>query len=255
MKRATLACLALLLILGALPATADEPAKAPEEMVVMTYVIHVRPDSVLKFEEAVKNHMAMHAKAGDPSPSMMYMEVLGDNMGTYVLRSAPSHWADFDNEMKIPGDREDVLTNIVPLTTHTSSHVSKYLPKISNWPEDLQPKFVEVEAFTLKYGTAESFFHAVKKIDKAIKEKAPDRHYAWEHIMQGADGPEYIIAFPYDSWAAFAEPDPPLYKILDEVYGETDAKMIWKSIGDAIAEEHDLVFAFRPDLSYTPAKK
>ncbi len=254
MRRATLTCFAAALVLAALPAAADEPGMARDEIVVMTYVIQVRPDSVLQFEDAVKAHMAMHAEAGDPYGMTVYQEVLGDHMGTYVLRSFPRHWSDFDDEMEIPGDRKDVMSNIVPLTEHAASHMSAFMPEISNWPEDLHPRFVEVDAFRLDYGAVDDFFYAVRKIDAAIKEKSPDMHYAWDRILLGGGGPEFVLAFPHDSWADFARPDPPLEKILDEVYGETEAQMLWKMIGDGIEEEHDMVFVMRPDLSYMPSK-
>ncbi len=246
----------VLATLVAAPVLAADQDKPAEAWVVETYAIHVRPDSVLQFESAVKNHMKMHADAGDTSAMHVYMEVIGSHMGTYFLRSAPQHWADFDNAMQIPGDRDDVLSKIVPLTTKTASEMSVFMPDVSNWPKDLPaPKYVEVMDFRIKAGHEREFHSVIKRIHEALQDKAPSRHYEWERTVEGGRGTEVTLAIPHDSWADFKMPDPPMYKILTEVYGETEADMMWKTINEAVDEVESFVVMYRPDLSYNPEMK
>ncbi len=247
----------VLVLLAALPVlAADEGMKPDEDWVVETYAIQVRSDSIMQFESALAAHVQMHAKAMDPAPMHVFMEVIGPHMGTYYLRSGAQHWADFDNAMHIEGDRDDVMKNIVSLTTSTASSMSVYLPKISNWPHDLaEPELVEVMDFKLKRDKAREFFDILKRMHAAIMEKDPSRHFAWERTVEGGSGPEVTLAIPHDSWADFSEPDPPMHKLLVDVYGETQSEMMWKVVDEAIVDSQSMVVMYRPDLSYTPEKK
>ena len=71
-------------------------------------------------------------------------------------------------------------------------------------------------------------------------------------VVDGGDIPTFIVVLPSDNWAGFAPADPSIGEMLGEAYGEEGAAKIFAAF-ESVDEQHSATFAYRPDLSYTPA--
>ena len=242
------------LMMCAMPMWAEEGEELPE-MLAMVYVVDVMPGHQMEFEDAFKEHMEMHRQAQDTWARHAWVVVAGQNLGRYIIRSAWHTWESLDNEVEVPNDQEHVATALSPHIDNLSSMVSQAMPKLSNWPEDLGvPKMVEVNVFNLEYDGVEDFFHVVKKIHTMILEQEMPLHYSWSEVVVGASGPQITLVMPRSGWADFKPRDPGIWAMAEEVYGETEAKMMRAMIGDAIESEEHFVAMFRPDLCLIPGE-
>lgn len=238
------------------PAAAGEGAAAEKPWITKTYKVYVSPGEAMAFDAAMREHMALHKKAGDPQGMMAYQVVNGKHNGLTLFRQSVHGWAGFDEEMKIDGDEEHLMTKVLPHVKHVSSHIGIWQGQISRWPEELMaPKLVDVTVFDLTYAGMKDFMHAVKKLHEVIGEKGADWHYSWEMIVNGANGPRMVLAIPHENWADFAEPSPSMWQMAEEVLGEYEAQQLREAIGASIAHEESFVVALRPDLSYMPETK
>lgn len=120
------------------------------------------------------------------------------------------------------------------------------------------PRFLHVFNYTLKPGPAAkaAFTADVGKIAAAAaRTKWP---YYWDTltIEGGGEGaPDYQLAVGGRNWTATAgEPDPPLWKMVANTYGEVQARAIRKSLDDSIAKMSDHFDRYDIELSYIAGK-
>jgi hypothetical protein len=118
---------------------------------------------------------------------------------------------------------------------------------------DAKPALISVTFFTLKPGYTEQFTDGVKKIAEAAEKSSWPNHYQFSRVRGGGkDFPDFILVAQYKSWADYgAEPNPPLWKMIEGVYGKDDTDKLRKSVNDAIEDAHSHVDIFNPELTYT----
>jgi hypothetical protein len=128
-------------------------------------------------------------------------------------------------------------------------------PAISNWPVDLErPSLVAVTRYELTFGGARDFVAAVEKVHRAVLDRAPSRHYAWLTTVNGSDGPTMTLAVPHASWSDFEPARPALWQIVEDVYGEAEARSIRDAIERTIRSTSSSVLKLREDLSSVPGR-
>jgi len=252
----TVICAAAVLIITSGLAGAQEAAQKPPESLAWVYFVSPAPGQGMKLEAAMKQHYTLHAKANDPWRRNVWEVVTGDHVGSYIIRTGGHTWADFDAEADIPGDREDIATNIAPYVSSVAGAITEWDQDISRWPDDLpMPKMVEVTVYHLKPGAWRKFYMAVKKVHEAIGEKKLPFHYGWEWTASGGHGTEITLVIPHATWADFKGPEGSLWKAVEEVYGETEADMLRGLISKSTKSMESYIVTYRDDLSYVPASK
>ncbi len=244
----------VVLLVGAAPAPGQEAA-APQGSLAMTFVVDVLPGHQAAFEEGYKAHMAMHAEAQDPWNREAWVVVAGKHVGRYYLRSFGHTWASLDDDADVPEDQEHLNAAVAPHVQSVSGMVTEWMTNLSRWPEGPEPpKMAEVTTFTVDYAHADDFFLVIKKMHKMIGDKELPLQYSWGRVAVGGSGLELTLAIPLSGWADFEPPKPGLWEVAEEVFGDTEAKMLRSMFGDAILAEDNFVVAYRPDLSYVPGK-
>lgn len=148
---------------------------------------------------------------------------------------------------------------------HLKGETSAFMvlqPGMSNlpagWQKQTPPPILHVIDYTLKPGhdAGMAFTDAVKKITAAaVKSKWPN-YWMTAQIEGGGDGaPDYVLVIRSKNWAEVGmEPNPSLWKMVANVYGQADADSIRKSLSDAIAKASDHFDKYNADLSYTAGK-
>jgi hypothetical protein len=233
------------------------PAAAQVELpglMTKSFTIDVEPGEVLQFEAALREHLTAGVANQDPWAWYTWQVIVGQDFGQYIVRSHGHQWQEFDARAELDRlGRADFLATVAGHTKSIASTIEKFEPKISNWPPDLErPALVSATRYELTFGGVRGFVAAVEKLHRAVAEKDPERHYAWLTTVSGSEGPTMILAVPRENWADFEPSQPPLWEIVEQVYGEAEAQEIRDTIGRAVRSTSSSVLRLREDLSYEP---
>ena len=255
MKRKAVLILLVCAFVALVPALAGEEGETQAEFLSMTHDVMVKHGEELQFEEALKNHWAIHAKAGDTQGWEVWMQVTGKNTGMYSIRSGGMTWADLDREPGVEGDVVDVMTNLMPHFQWSSTIITQWDLEMSNWPDSLgTPNMVEITVFHLKPGKEQGFYHAIGRIAEFAKESEIDWQWAWGHAASGGNGSTAVMVIPHENWASFKDDGVNLWKMLEEAKGRNETDMLRDEITSAIDRQENYAAMHRPDLSYVPEK-
>jgi hypothetical protein len=207
------------------------------------------------YNQCLQEH---HVKFSEPTVTH---ETGNDYM--YSTDVGPLTWADLDTldaEAKACDATWRAQGN--PHLTGETSAFMVLQPDMSHlptgWQTQTPPPMLHVIDYTLKPGhdASMAFTDAVKKIAAAaVKTKWP---YYWStmQIEGGGDGaPDYALVIRSKNWADVgSDPNPALWKMVANAYGQTDADAIRKALDDSIAKAPDHFDKYNADLSYTAGK-
>lgn len=193
---------------------------------------------------------------------LAYTHETGDTY-KYSYVTGPYTWADFD-----AGDaavKPCIATWRAQGNPHLNSETSVFFvdqPDMSHlqagWATQPPPPVLHVIYFTLKTGhdANEAFADVFKKIAAAAAKTKWPYYFRTLRVHGGDEGsPDYLLVIANKNWAeAGAEPDPSVWKMVENAYGKADAGAMRKSLNDAIAKSSDHFDRYNADLSYIPGK-
>jgi hypothetical protein len=251
MKNGT-AWLALALLLGSAVQAAD---KAPVT-VMRDYTDSVAPADQQAYEAGIKSLNQCLRQHGFKYTWTAWTHETGDTY-TYSYTSEAIPWSGFD-EMDTAGKACDAVmrSSINPHLKSETSAFFQILPELSHMPKaaDPAPKLIEVTLFTLKPGheASEAFLANTKKIAAAAEKSNWPYYFQIGRVIDAGDGaPDFILVSPSKSWVELGtDPDPDVWKMIEGVYGKTDAAAIRKAINDAIKDVSSHVDSYNADLTY-----
>jgi hypothetical protein len=89
----------------------------------------------------------------------------------------------------------------------------------------------------------------------AVKAKWP-YHFQTVSVQGAGDGaPDYLLVIPTKNWAdAGSEPNPTFWKMVEGVYGKTDADAMRKSFNAAVDKSSSHFDSYSAELSYIAPK-
>jgi hypothetical protein len=234
-------------------AAAEEPQPGP---LAKSILLVVKPDRYPQFEEALRLHLSFHRTNQDPWAWHTWQVVNGDELGAYYLRTHGRHWRDFDANPDLRrSDWADFLANVAPHLESMSSSIATLEPGLSNWPPGVaRPALVSITRFELSPQGFREFRTAVETIHTALKERAPERHYAWTSTLNGSSGPEMTLLVPFASWAEMEPRQPPVASLVEQLYGAEAAAALERTIGSTVRSLSSSLVVYREDLSYQPAQ-
>ena len=214
-----------------------------------------KPGSTGKYEAARKQHMAWHKAQKDPWTWFTWEVVSGEESGTYYTASFGHAWKDFDVQEKFEkADTADFDKGIG--STLGRSFQSYYLrrPDLSLTAASAAPPtpYSFLTFFLLKSEGVNDFLDAVKKINEGIKKtsyRVPGPS-AWYQLVNGGEGPMYVLAGGRDNWAAFAPNEKTLDQMMEEAFGKDQGAAILAKGRNAIRSSRTETIKYRPDLSY-----
>jgi hypothetical protein len=120
----------------------------------------------------------------------------------------------------------------------------------------MNPKYIEVISFHVRYGKGDDFRSAVAKAHEANQKVKSPNHYSWYRLVNGGPGGTYVLTIDHANWASFAD-DPgvkPLRERLREAFGEQEAMSVIERLNASIESTYSDLIQPRPDLSYMPPK-
>lgn len=245
----------LLALLLAVPALAQ-----PAGNVAVVNTHSPKPGMGEKYEAARKKHMAWHKTQKDPWTWLTWEVVSGEASGSYHTGSFGHAWKDFDAQEKLEkADNADFDKSIGP--TLGRSFQSYYVRRADlslTAPSDAPPSaYSFLTYFLLKQEGVNDFLDAVKKINEGIKKtnyRQPGPS-AWYQLVNGGEGPMFILAGGRENWAAFAPNEKTLDQMMEEAYGKEQGAAILASGRKAIHSTRTETLKYRPDLSYVAPKE
>lgn len=181
---------------------------------------------------------------------------------SYSYVTDPVPWATFDAmDAAVKACLPVIGSQVNPHLKGESSAFMQAMPELSHryGQKTAPPPLIEVTYFTLKPGhqAVETFMAAAKKIAAAAAKSNWPHEYQIVRLLDAGDGaPDFLLVIPSRNWADLGtEPDPDVWKMVESVYGKSDAVAIRQSINDAVAKQSSHVDSYNAGLSYIAAGK
>jgi hypothetical protein len=177
---------------------------------------------------------------------------LGENLGTYGIRSGGHSWADFDAYDAGFGPEGLIHWNatVAPLVASVASRITTGYPALSNpLPDGEALAFVTINTFHVRPGREADFYAAVASATEILKAHNFGGYFVWSTpVSGGGPGPTMSLVSLYTSWASMADPDPTFEAILIEEMGQ-DGFIEWiTELGGMHRGTEVQTIRLRPDL-------
>jgi hypothetical protein len=218
----------------------------------------IKPGMGAKFEAGLKKHNQFHVKQGDTQAHDTYVIESGEHAGSYWRVAGDRHWEDFDAEDKFAdADTADSDVNVTPYIASSVPMFLEVQVDASNPPPDDAPApvFWELIFFKVKAGHYDQISLAIKRVKDAAQKVSWPERWVWLVLVNGGEHDQFVLALPHDNWAGFNPPQKPFPKMLEEALGRAEAESVFSMFDDSIASSRSEIVRYRPDLSYTPARK
>lgn len=252
MRITSISCAVVILTLAGWAQTATAPAGD----ICRIYFVKPKPGMDQQLEAGRKKHMQFHKSHNDTWTWNTYQVETGMNTGMYVTSTCGHQWADFDDwEKRLgKGDTTDANANMGPYQGEASNSFYRYRADLSIGSPGPPLPLAAVYIFKLRYGKADDFVGAVSKINDALKKANWPFKGGWLQLVNGGEGPMFVLVSDRKGWAEFAPPTPTLTQVVEQAYGKDQADSIWKTLDACVAQSLTEAASYRPDLSYLGGK-
>jgi hypothetical protein len=260
MKTLTACVVAALAVSAVTSAHAANPDKA---VVTRDFTDTIAPAEMLAYEAGVKTYNQCLHEHGIKFNDYAVTHETGDHTYQISYDVGPMTWAQQD-ELDAAAKPCDATfrTQVNPHLKNESSALMVEQPDMShmpaNWKHQPPPKILHIISYTLKPGRDASmaFTNSVKKITAAAaKTKWP---YYWDTVAiegGGENAPDFQLVIGSKDWAeAGAEPNPSLWKMVANAYGQKEADAIRSTLDNSIAKSPDHFDRYNAELSYIAGK-
>jgi hypothetical protein len=247
-RTGSLVAATLMLAVGAPIVAQDTPGTIGQ-----IFVTRVKAGMGRQYQEGRKRHMAWHKKQGDTWAWSTWEVTSGPDTGAYLTFSPGHHWKDFDAwEAKLGlGDAADVDQNLTPYAESTTISYWEYQAGLSR-PAMGPAKMTEVLHFLLKPDKEPQFRHTLQRAHEAIGKTSWPVSYSWFVLVNGGEGPHFVLVLPHNSYAEMAEPEMSFPAMLTKAFGPYEAGVILDGFGQASKSQWSELQVFRPELSHIP---
>lgn len=241
---------------GTSPASTQSGNAENANNVCRVYFTKPKPGMEMQLEQGRKKHMQFHKSQNDTWTWNVYLIETGLNTGTYVTSTCGHAWKDFDDWEKRLGqaDVADAAASMGQFIQSQTNGFYAYRSDMSRAPMNaLSTPLTAVTIFLLHPGAQTEFSDAVKKVNDALA-KQPDRprNSGWLQLMNGGEGPEFVLLNARQGFAEYAPQAKTLGEVLTEAYGKEAADALQKTLRDSEDHTFTETARFRPDLSYVP---
>lgn len=238
-------------------------ADANKRLVTIQYTDTVAPAEMQAYKAGIKAYAQCLREHGVTFNEYAFTHVTGRNTYRISFEREPMTWSQRDSRGGESMPCKSLFnTQVDPNIKSESGAVMVEEPDLSHQPaggkNQTPPLFLHIFNYTLKPEPAANtaFTEAIKKITAAAtRTKWP---YYWDTVAiegGGEGAPGYQLAIGSKNWAGVAaEPNPSLWKMVANAYGQTEANAIRKSLDDAIAKISDHFEQYNADLSYIAGK-
>lgn len=244
------------LVTLALLALNARPVRAQDGNLAFTYWLTIRPGSEAAFEAAWKAHLAFRRDNGDTWSWTALQQTFGDQMGTYVIRSAGHTWAEMDAYVaaNASGRLDNHLTaTVAPLVESVRSGVTTVDANLSVPPEaGTTTNVFPVTNVTLKPTGGQAFNAGVAAVKEAVTAENYPMRFVVLRRTYGGPAPTVAIVGQSPNFAGLSA-DAGLEAMLIRHFGPERSAEIFGSFFEAIESLETSILVARPDLS-SPAQ-
>jgi hypothetical protein len=244
-----------LAIAGAVSMCALAPSALAQGNLTQIFYTKVKAGAQAQYEAGRQRHMSWHKAQGDPWAWFTWEIVTGENTGTYVVGTFDHAFKDFDGRDDFQAaDGADSAMNMGPFVE--SSTQSLYLRRLDmSAPAQGSPtKYAQVIHFHLVPERVDDFVDSAKKVAEAAKKTDYPIRPEWFQLFSGGMGPEFVLVYGRESWAEMQPPEQTLDAMMEEALGRVPGAAVLNSLRRAIRYTYTEILAYRPELSYVPAK-
>lgn len=242
-------------------ASGIQAADTSASTIVRDYTDIVAPAEQQAYENGVKTFNQCLHQHGFNYTWKAWVHETG-NTYSYSYVTDPLAWENFD-AMSLAGKACDATlrTAVNPHLKSETSAFFEVMPAMSHMPKSMAPAsaFIEVTYFKLKPGheAEEAFVDAAKKIAAAAEKSSWSINYMFARVRDADEGaPDFILVIPAKSWAQLGrEPDPSVWKMVENVYGKESGQALRKSVNNVIQSTSAHVDSYSADLTYTAGSK
>ena len=222
------------------------------------WVFAIKRGMETEFTTAMKEHIAVRKKMGEPRTWYGYRAEVGHHPGLVMYRSTPMSYADHDAYLASDLDAigEVFNENIDPLVDHYHHYIDSYDWKNSHWPDDETtegPLFTEVSR-KWKPDAGYASNQARERMSQiALKDGWAEKGYEWLWVNRTGGEPAQAIVFPRANYAEMAPTGDSFRAWLAEQVGsEGEADEIFKSWLSGFSGTKITIWRYDPAIS-TPA--
>lgn len=218
-------------------------------------LVSAKPGMNSQLEDGRKKHNQFHAAEKDKNPVTVWSIATGPATGQYLMGTCGLQWKDLDGRDAFNAkDAADIQRTMAPSVARTETSYYMLRPDLSLSPESPTPaKMISVTHFMVKPEGTMVFTNAVKRIGEAItKSKYPTPPSRWYQLVNGGEGPHFVLVSDRASWADMQGPQKTMAAMLSEVYGADDKTL--QTLRESVSSTLSELLEYRADLSYTPAK-
>ena len=255
---------ALLLItvmvaLSAAAQTSSQPATGGAgDAIVQVIAGRAKPGSEAQYIEGRKRHIEFHRAQNDPWAWHVYDVISGDATGVLLTVSSPHKWADRDARAQFfRDDQTDVQKNIAPHSGFGEVSFWRPRPDMARAgapkPTDPPTPYFTVQHFVLNADAMPAYVENVKRI-AAAQDKA---NFAapkgmWYQLLNGGEGPHFVLVTPRKNWAEFETPKETLDEALKRALGAEGATLL-NNLRKGMKRTWTEALRHNDELSYHPA--
>jgi hypothetical protein len=250
MKQKTLA----LAYLTAAMITASRIAGAEDPSVARMVFFNARPGGKAEMEQAIKKQMDWRREQKDEWRWLTWEYVSGEE-GRFAVATFSHAWQDFDQPKvaaeveKLNGGALAALSTKPPMIQYFD-HVNE----ISAAGTDQEtPTMAEVAVFQLQFGKTAQFYEAVRQFHEAMQKAGSKERYEWFELLNGGEGPEFMLFLPRQNWAAFNTQREFLSEAMEKSLGKSKSEKLIAQFSTAVKSYHRSAVRLRADLSKLPA--
>ena len=249
-KQLSLGCLAFFgLTIGLSAIAQDQP---DNDGVAQVFFLTPQDGQRAALEKAVTSY---HHFMGDKEGSRRYQwyEILtGEDTGKYLTRSGDHNWADFDAKHDWDAAAgEKFASEVAPLVAHARAAYTVRRPQWGKWPESMQGyTLFNVTHWYILPGQQGAFSAAMDKVSAALNKSDFDGYAAFEQVVTGGHGTDYVYVVPYKNFADMAPQQPDFMDALAKGTGSMEAAgQLMAELGATFKVGESYLLRYRPDLS------
>lgn len=218
------------------------------------------PGHEAQYREARKQHMEFHRAKNDAWAWHAYDVVTGEDTGAVVTVSAPHKWADHDaREAFVREDAADVARTLMPHATPHQFSIWRPRPDMGRkgGPQvtDAPTPYFTVQHFWLAPEALPSFVENIKRLNAALDKvnySAPKG--LWYQLLNGGEGPHFVLVTPRKNWAEFEGPKETLDQAVQRALGADGATLL-NTLRKGYRRTSTETLRHADDISYHPANR
>ena len=249
---------ALLALCSATQVLAQAAAGAGD-LVVQVIAGRAKPGSEAQYIEGRKRHTEWHRAQNDKWAWHAYEVISGEATGSFITVTSPHKWADRDaREQFMRDDQADVMKNILPYGL--PHEISYWRPRSdmgrAGGPKATDPPtpYFTVQHFLLNSDAMPGFVDSVKRVSAAAdKANYPAPKGLWYQLLNGGEGPHFVLVTPRKNWAEFENPKETLDDAVKRAAGAEGTAALM-NLRKGIKRAWSETIHHNDELSYHPAQ-